>query len=245
MSAQASHRRGGRLLAVCLTTAIAAMCLGVGVARANRLITITFPDRHGEIPSKWLTYPGACRGRMCCCPTGYTRRKRYPLIVLLPGFSNTYAILGPGMLDAQTLLPDLQAIVVSPEGEDRARTPTGTTTVPTARLTGRATSWMRRSPRSSSVTRSSRSAVTTPCSGSRWGDSAPRTSAAGFPVSSARSASCPASSTRSIYPAGTSPTIDALAGAPPGSVFGPEDGFYATGHNPSRSYGTSSTRACS
>jgi hypothetical protein len=35
----------------------------------------------------------------------------------LPGFSNTYAILGPGMLDAQRVLANLQAIVVSPEGE--------------------------------------------------------------------------------------------------------------------------------
>lgn len=86
------------------------------LARANQLTTITLPDRHGEIPSKWLTYPGPPRADVLL-PDGYDPTKSYPLIVLLPGFSNTYAILDPSMLDAQQVLAGLQAIVVAPEGE--------------------------------------------------------------------------------------------------------------------------------
>jgi S-formylglutathione hydrolase FrmB len=96
---------------------IAAACLALAAkARANTLVTITIPDRGGEIPAKWLTYPGPPRADVLL-PTGYDPSRRYPLIVLLPGFSNTYAILGPRMLDAARVLAGLQAIVVSPEGE--------------------------------------------------------------------------------------------------------------------------------
>jgi S-formylglutathione hydrolase FrmB len=86
-----------------------------GVARANTLVTITIPDRHGEIPSRWLPYPGPPRADVLL-PSGYDPRRRYPLIVLLPGFGNTYAVLGPSMLDAQRVLAGLRAIVVAPEG---------------------------------------------------------------------------------------------------------------------------------
>jgi S-formylglutathione hydrolase FrmB len=87
-----------------------------GTAGANQLVTISIPDRQGEIPAKWLTYRGPPRANVLL-PTGYQRKRAYPLIVLLPGFGNTYAILGPSMLDAQQVLAGLQAIVVSPEGE--------------------------------------------------------------------------------------------------------------------------------
>jgi S-formylglutathione hydrolase FrmB len=101
------------LLAVIASTAFLAVS---GAARANQLVTITLPDRHAEIPSKWLTYPGAPRADVLL-PTAYNPKRAYPLIVLLPGFSNTYAILGPSMLDAQQVLAGVQAIVVAPEGE--------------------------------------------------------------------------------------------------------------------------------
>jgi S-formylglutathione hydrolase FrmB len=111
--AGAMIRIAGSMFAATLA-ACALLCSGV--ARANQLVTITIPARHGEIPSKWLTYPGPPRADVLL-PTGYNRKRAYPLIVLLPGFSNTYAILGPGELDAQPILAGLQAIVVSPEGE--------------------------------------------------------------------------------------------------------------------------------
>ena len=98
----------------------AALAIGLGLstcqARANQLVTITLPDRHGEIPQQWLTYPGPPRADVLL-PTGYDPGRAYPLIVALPGFSNTYAVLGPGELDAQHVLAGLQAIVVAPEGE--------------------------------------------------------------------------------------------------------------------------------
>src|SRR3984957_6096769 len=95
---------------------IAGLLDTAGLARANQLVTITLPDRHGEIPAKWLTYPGEPRADVLL-PTNYNRKRAYPLIVLLPGFGNTYTILGPSMLDAQQVLAGLKAIVVSPEGE--------------------------------------------------------------------------------------------------------------------------------
>jgi S-formylglutathione hydrolase FrmB len=103
-----------RLVAVGAMLAFA--LLWCGTARANQLVTISIPDRQGEIPAKRLTYPGPPRANVLL-PTGYHRKRAYPLIVLLPGFGNTYAILGPSMLDAQPVLAGLQAIVVSPEGE--------------------------------------------------------------------------------------------------------------------------------
>ena len=109
-------RRRSPTIACLLTTVATALLACGGVARANQLVTITLPDRHGEIPSKYLTYPGPPRADVLL-PDGFNPSKRYPLIVLLPGFSNTYAILGPSMLDAQKVLAGLQAIVVSPEGE--------------------------------------------------------------------------------------------------------------------------------
>jgi S-formylglutathione hydrolase FrmB len=110
-----SHRRGKRVAAVWLAV-LAAFAAGTGVARANQLVTITLPDRNGEIPSSWLTYPGPPRADVLL-PDGYDPGKSYPLIVFLPGFSNTYTVLDADMMDAQHVLSGLQAIVVSPEGE--------------------------------------------------------------------------------------------------------------------------------
>src|SRR5438132_1483218 len=115
-----SIRRLGRKLhlspAFVMAGALAgAMTFSCGAAHANQLVTITIPDRHSEIPAKRLSYPGPPRADVLL-PDRYDPRRRYPLIVLLPGFSNTYAILGPGMLDARHVLAGLQAIVVAPEG---------------------------------------------------------------------------------------------------------------------------------
>lgn len=88
-----------------------------GAGAPSRVVTITIPDRRGEIPSKWLTYPGPPRADVLL-PADYQPSKRYPLLVLLPGFGNTYsAFANPGELDVQHVLARLQAIVVTPEGE--------------------------------------------------------------------------------------------------------------------------------
>jgi S-formylglutathione hydrolase FrmB len=104
----------GASVMLAATLAVCALCCGV--ASANELVTITIPDRHGEIPAKWLTYAGEPRADVLL-PTGYNSKRAYPLIVFLPGFTNTYKVLGPTMMDAQKVLAGLHAIVVSPEGE--------------------------------------------------------------------------------------------------------------------------------
>ena len=86
---------------------------GAGLARASTLVTITIPDRHGEIPSKWLSYPGPPRADVLL-PTGYDAHRRYPLLVLLAGLGNDYASYAAN--GADPLFDKLHAIVVVPEG---------------------------------------------------------------------------------------------------------------------------------
>src|SRR5207302_9723346 len=59
-SAQMTSLRLLRPVAVLLAV-VALFAVGAEAAGANQLVTITIPDRHGEIPAKWLTYPGAPR----------------------------------------------------------------------------------------------------------------------------------------------------------------------------------------
>jgi S-formylglutathione hydrolase FrmB len=87
VSASARHRT--RLAAVCLAVA-AAFALGAGTARANKLVTITIPDRHGEIPSKWINYYKGVPRANVLLPDNYNPRKRYPLLVLLAGLNGDY-----------------------------------------------------------------------------------------------------------------------------------------------------------
>jgi S-formylglutathione hydrolase FrmB len=221
--------RAGRLAAVCLAV-LAAFAVGAGMARANQLVTITLPDRNGEIPAKWLTYPGPPRADVLL-PDGYDPAKSYPLIVFLPGFSNTYAVLEQNMMDAQHVLSGLQAIVVSPEGE-----------------TGWYADWY------------NNGAYGTPEWESYILDEALPQILARYPILPQRryhalfGVSMGGLGTAylggrlpgffgsigvlsgyvdtQIVPELPSLGMDALTGVPPGSVDGPSIGFYASGHNP-------------
>jgi S-formylglutathione hydrolase FrmB len=82
-------------------------------ANTARLETITIPDRHGEIPSKWLSYPGPPRANVLL-PDRYDPSKPYPLLVLLNGLNTNYAWYAQSGLTAE--LAGLDAIVVMPEG---------------------------------------------------------------------------------------------------------------------------------
>jgi S-formylglutathione hydrolase FrmB len=224
-----SSRRGRRLAAVSLAV-VAAVAVGAGIARANKLITITIPDRHGEIPSKWLTYPGPPRADVLL-PTGYNQRTRYPLIVLLPGFSNTYAILGPGMLDAQQVLAGLQAIVVAPEGE-----------------TGWYADWFNNGAYGTPEWESYILDEAIPQILQRYKILPQRRYHALFGVSMGGLGTGYLGGRLPGFfgsigvlsgfvdlqraPAIVTLGMDALTGVPPGSIVGPENGFYATGHNP-------------
>ncbi len=104
------RRAWGSWLAIVVAAAIAAAVwlLGSGEAFANQLVTITIPDRHGEIPSAWLSYPSPPRADVLL-PDGYNPRKRYPLVLNLGGLGGTYA--------TSTFGTDIHinAIVVTPE----------------------------------------------------------------------------------------------------------------------------------
>ncbi len=78
-----------------------------------RLVTIAIPDAHGEIPAKWLPYPGPPRANILL-PAGYDPHKRYPLAVLLHGFDCNYDWYRLAGLTQD--FEQLGAIVVMPEG---------------------------------------------------------------------------------------------------------------------------------
>jgi S-formylglutathione hydrolase FrmB len=214
---------------VCVA-ALAALAVGAGVARANQLVTITLPDRHAEIPSKWLTYSGPPRADVLL-PDHYDPRKRYPLIVLLPGFSNTYAILGPSMLDAQKVLAGLQAIVVSPEGE-----------------TGWYADWYNNGSYGTPEWESYILDEAIPQIVQRYKILPQRRYHALFGISMGGLGAAYLGGRLPAFfgsigvlsgfvdmqaaPEIVTPSMDELSGVPPGSVVGPESGFYATGHNP-------------
>jgi esterase/lipase superfamily enzyme len=199
-------------------------------ARANQLVTITLPDRHGEIPSKWLTYSGQPRADVLL-PDDYSIRKRYPLIVLLPGFGNTYAILGPGMLDAQKVLAGLQAIVVSPEGEE-----------------GWYADWYNNDAYGTPKWESYILDEAIPQIVKRYSILPQRRYHALFGISMGGLGAAYLGGRLpgffgsvgalsgfvdlQIAPGIVTPAMDTLSGVPSGSVVGPENGFYTTGHNP-------------
>jgi S-formylglutathione hydrolase FrmB len=227
-----ANRGRGRWLAIaCLVTVAATALLAAsGVARANQLVTITVPDRHGEIPSKWLTYSGPPRADVLL-PDRFNAGQRYPLIVLLPGFSNTYAILGPSMLDAQKVLAGLQAIVVAPEGE-----------------VGWYTDWYNNGAYGTPRWESYILDEVIPQIVQRYKILPQRRYHALFGISMGGLGAAYLGGRLpgffgsvgvlsgfvdpQIAPAVVSVSMDELSGAPIGSVVGPENGFYATGHNP-------------
>lgn len=227
MTAPASRARrlAGGWLAV-----VAAFAMSAGVAWANQLVTITIPDRHGEIPAKWLTYPGSPRADVLL-PDHYNQRERYPLIVLLPGFSNTYAILGPSMLDAQQVLAGLRAIVVAPEGE-----------------TGWYADWFNNGAYGTPEWESYILDEAIPQILARYKILPQRRYHALFGVSMGGLGTAYLGGRVPGFfgsigvlsgfvdlqaaPVIVTPSMDELSGVPPGSVVGPENGFYASGHNP-------------
>jgi S-formylglutathione hydrolase FrmB len=102
-----------RALAALVAGAALAALAAPSPARANKLETITIPDRHGEIPSKWLSYPGPPRANVLL-PDHYDPSRRYPLLVLLNGLNCNYDWYVQAGLTKE--FDGLDAIVVMPEG---------------------------------------------------------------------------------------------------------------------------------
>ncbi len=220
---------------VCAAAFLAVFDLSAGPASANQLVAITLPARHDEVPSKWLTYPGQPRADVLL-PSGYDPTRAYPLIVLLPGFSNTYAILGPSMLDAQRVLANLHAIVVSPEGE-----------------TGWYTDWYNHGDYGTPEWESCILDEAIPQILQRYRILPQRRYHALFGVSMGGFGAAYLGGRLpgffgsigilsgyvdlSVVPALPAAGMDALSGQSPGTVVGPGTGFYAGGHDPARLVG--------
>ena len=110
------------LLVGCVTTIVVGATLagvGAGTGASNparpqaRLATIDLPAPDGEIASKWLNYPAPPRADVLL-PPGYDGHKHYPLVVFLNGLDfnyNSYVEYG-----LTKPFADLGAIVVTPEG---------------------------------------------------------------------------------------------------------------------------------
>ena len=99
------------MLVALVLVSLAGLLSGAQVAHANRLVTITIPARHGEIPSGWLPYSGPPRADVLL-PDAYNPRERYPLILNLGGLGGDYANAAFGT-DIH-----VNAILVTPEPFD-------------------------------------------------------------------------------------------------------------------------------
>jgi S-formylglutathione hydrolase FrmB len=107
------HRRGP---VIALLLGGLAASAAAPAAHANRLVDFPVPARSGEITDRWYGYKGVPRAR-AILPDGYNPKKAYPLLVILPGLSNTYTWwTEPGRGDVARTVAGLDAIVVTPEG---------------------------------------------------------------------------------------------------------------------------------
>jgi S-formylglutathione hydrolase FrmB len=85
-------------------------------AKANQLVEITIPDRGGEIPPEWISYDGEPRA-MVLLPDGCSPRKRYPLLILLAGANSNYRTWSDEKLGRiKTTAAGFPGIIVMPEG---------------------------------------------------------------------------------------------------------------------------------
>jgi S-formylglutathione hydrolase FrmB len=101
-----------------------AVLLGSGTAstaQASQLVDIPIPDRAGEIPSQWLVrYPdgGPPRAKVLL-PDGYDSSKSYPLLVLLIGLNSHYTDWSDaGEGEIEKTAKGFPGIIVMPEGGD-------------------------------------------------------------------------------------------------------------------------------
>src|ERR1044072_4586916 len=88
-----------------------------GTARANELTTVTIPDANGEVPQKYLSYPGPPRASVLL-PDGYDPAKKYPLLVLLAGANSNYrSWAAPNLGNIAKTAAGFEGIIVMPEGQ--------------------------------------------------------------------------------------------------------------------------------
>ena len=114
-------RRKYWLVVGCAGFLVATAVVGIGAGAAAsspaqpkaQLVTIKIPAPPGEIAPKWLSYPGPPRANVLL-PPGYNPHKHYPLVVFLNGLDFDYdSYVQYGLTKP---FDHLNAIVVMPEG---------------------------------------------------------------------------------------------------------------------------------
>lgn len=78
-----------------------------------QIVSITIPPAGGDVDAKWLSYPGLPQANVLL-PAGYDPNKRYPLVVFLNGLGLNYSSYAE--LGLTKPFEGLGAIVVMPEG---------------------------------------------------------------------------------------------------------------------------------
>jgi S-formylglutathione hydrolase FrmB len=113
------RRPAGRIALLAALLALGALAVASApAAHANQLTEIQIPDRNGEIPDKWLGYPGPPRARVLL-PDGYDPARAYPLLVLVAGFNSNYKTWSdPRYGRIETTAAGFPGIIVMPEGAD-------------------------------------------------------------------------------------------------------------------------------
>jgi S-formylglutathione hydrolase FrmB len=115
-------RRSSIVMMGCLVVLVTTMLVGGSVAGGTgnssspsppQLVTITIPAPAGEIPSQWLNYAGPPKADVLL-PAGYNPDTQYPLLVLLNGLDGNYDFYAQYGLTTE--FANLNAIVVMPEG---------------------------------------------------------------------------------------------------------------------------------
>ncbi|MEA2171574.1 MAG: hypothetical protein QOF76_4874 [Solirubrobacteraceae bacterium] len=107
---------GARKRMLAATLAVLAIAGSAGTARASQLVELAIPGKDGEIPQSAITYPGPPRANVLL-PDGYDPSRRYPLLLLLHGLNDSYSSWAvPGLGDVAQVAKGLNAIIVMPEG---------------------------------------------------------------------------------------------------------------------------------
>ena len=109
---QMKFKRGWVIVAALLSV----LAVTPSHAAANELTEITIPAKNGEIPEVWKSYAGQPKANVLL-PDNYDPSKQYPLLMLLAGASSSYQTWSFDSLGRiKTTAAGFPGIIVMPEG---------------------------------------------------------------------------------------------------------------------------------